>query len=69
MNGSNIYNNGTAPSSEGDLVSADGAPICASIWTALLIGFGKLAAVLAAGIFHRCWTVPERPLGIAHCSC
>jgi hypothetical protein len=67
----NVYNNGTTPSSNprgnhsdnNDIVSADGAPICASIWTALLIGFGKLAAVLAAGIFHRCWTVPEKPSG------
>ena len=53
----------TSPSPQSGTISADGAPICASIWTALLIGFGKIAAVLAAGLFHRCWTVPKDPSG------
>lgn len=51
--------NGTSPST----VSMDGAPICASIWTALLIACGKLAAVLAAFAFHKCWKIPTKPSG------
>jgi MFS family permease len=43
--------------------SVDGAPICASIWTALLIACGKLAAVFAAFIFHKYWKTPTKPSG------
>jgi hypothetical protein len=53
----------SSSSPSGSFVTADGAPICASIWTALLIACGKLAAVLAAAVFHRCWTSTTQSSG------
>jgi hypothetical protein len=58
-NGDGTNLNGTSSTSPSS-VSMDGAPICASIWTALLIACGKLAAVLAAAVFHKYWTIPKK---------
>ena len=58
-NFSNSSNSSSPSSSSYDT----GGPICANIWTAMLVATGKLAAVLAAGLFHRCWKVPDTRKG------